>query len=255
MVYDFSILLLKIARAQFSTIRNIGSIVFTYTIFGISISNACLWDSSEPAYWPSNNIGVCFVKPANARDVDANYLAAKATFTQSVREEFNARTSFTFNGFDYCDYTATPLPPMIRVNFTKGTMRGSSGADGLSGAGSARSAVNVEVDYLTMGPNSNKEDPSTFVPSQPQSIKSTGIHEILHMLGFQHDDSKEVPALLARRPNWLNLAPRDHASVTNWNTTSGVLSSGDLWCLEKLARREIARPAGVSNDRANNARH
>lgn len=171
---------------------------------------------------------------------------------QMIREvyerQINGRTPFRTSGFNTCDYNyhrqgpSHTLPPMIRIEFTKGKGVGSSGS--IDGGNfpftlGRTSACNIQLDYMR---TSGGKGSTVFAPQDSSKIQATALHELLHMLGMQHEETAmedKTRRAAMQDPNMYIVDPVDPQSVTRRLNTSTRLSSEDVRCLERIFNREI----------------
>ncbi len=215
---------------------------------------ACIWQGGENAYWPSNRIEVCFLE-ANPNDLEHEqaFSAAIELATQAY-VEMSQQTDFHFFGFQTCVFNEdSELTPMIRVDFSTEVTLGHAVS---KGPGASTEPINIVMPYLD---RSGKDDNPQGVQTD-FAIKYIMIHETLHLLGFSHDSPRDPIKDTNRFPphtlivgdfdplSVMHLfSPMGIAAQTNQQnpTTNPILSSGDISCLNQVARRTIDSSSSV----------
>ncbi len=213
---------------------------FTLVIFLLtSASQACIWQQAEPAYWPSNNIQVCFT---NMNQSERHQMLAQ--LVQNTLLEINRRTSFQLTGFSECQPTGVGTP-QISINLDEGRTVGQASPNYQGGM---------------------SEYPNVFVPTHnslgQEFIVGQAIHEVLHMFGIQHEHAhfqerdfgsdspfREGDFYFHGSYNPDSVMVRTSATgfTPPVDSNQGWLAESDVQCLNMIAARDFPNQPGVSD--------
>lgn len=196
-----------------------------------SVAEACVWFQAQPAFWPSQRIPVCFVsQPQNEREQQLMELVRNAF------SEINRRTPFILHNFDVCSDTSGSRP-QISIAFSDMATVGEASQNFQGGMNEVPNIILPTTTDLGAG-----------------SFSAQAVHEMLHMLGMQHDrprDSKDFTnpesAYLIHEHflfgDFDPLSIMAQAATENHRIQeipSELLSAGDVQCLDLIANRSIA---------------
>jgi len=149
-----------------------------YTFFKFSLVHACLWDSSiDPAFLDSNPIEVCINAPDN--EISERTRSAYNQASQSIRNSFNsleARTILNFQlSSEYCDSSQSKPTPRVRVQLVSPP---TTSGQAVTDLGFPYAQTNIIIPFLNEEGSVRSQSNLDFLTQ----------HEMLHLLGIQHDD-------------------------------------------------------------------
>lgn len=242
-----------------------------------TFSNACIWqaryvDNSSP-FWPSNEIEVCFLRPAPPQVVTDNketdqitrvddpdnplndeyrtmYDRNMAIIRQTVERQINSRSNFNLKGFNLCPLNDDLTAPKIRIDLNAEGVIGGVADIGPIGS---RNSPNVTVNTFNVLGSSRSFRPAL-------EVSRTGLHEIMHSLGMHHVGywDQHIPADLALYSDVIQVGDgRDMDSIMGGvahfdSQNFAVMSDRDVACLNSVvSRRILSRPMrGLSEERS-----
>lgn len=212
----------------------------------LSVSaQACYWQPHEPAFWPSQQIPVCFDPPDEdlTERQRAHFENSKKNITRAYKEQINERTSLTLSGFENCkDHRRADgsvrhdLPHAVRIKLTEHTGRAASGINAganADGPNSGKSSVNIEIDFIGEGGAAAEE----------KWQAEAALHEFMHLLGIQHENLRENSKFYNRNLalGFITLGEFDPDSIMIQmrDEPDAILSEQDVKCVESIASKEI----------------
>ncbi|NQZ00162.1 MAG: hypothetical protein HRT45_05775 [Bdellovibrionales bacterium] len=181
-------------------------------------SFACVWNSAiDPVFLNTSPIPICLNAPTDVDQSDhfAQFRETETLVRQAIRS-MAAQTSLSFEiQQGYCGTDAESLEkPMMRILLNPETNTGQAFPD----EGFANYQRNLSIPFLNPDGSARSYSNLAFITQ----------HEILHLLGIQHDDrSFGSPADIQKRrdahPNILDLT-NEHAELSVMNIMSDELT-------------------------------
>lgn len=159
-------------------------------LIGLNSAQACLWDSSvDPVFLNSNPIEICINRPPAS--VMQNYEAQVQQASQNIRaaiRSLDESTSINFNlQSGFCEeLDASEMRPRMRIELID---RPSAPGQAILDEGFATADRNLLIPFLDENYQARSLPNTTFITQ----------HEILHLLGIQHDDRSLEGANVAKR--------------------------------------------------------
>jgi hypothetical protein len=204
--------------------------------------------SSYDLTWPSKEINVCWLNPAPENEL------YRQTMTQAMKAEIEAKTIVSFAGFAPCDATQKQE---IKIRFANEWPNA-------GGIGRIGGIVTMATDFSNI---KNAKGELGFPSCVGNEITCTYIittHEIMHALGFYHEQDRvdtpeecvqKIPDYPASRSGGYktttntHLGPFDPDSIMNycldtWNN-NGKLSTQDIASVNEMYKDALDKPKPI----------
>jgi len=217
--------------------------IATMALLAPTVVYACIWQNGPAPYWPSLQIPVCFNPPsATERRSSLTEFRRAQGIIQRAYEGMSAASSVRFVGFGFCE-EENPRTPKIRIDLAE---TGSTGEAAGIGPSFSTTETNLTIPYIMAGKISSQ-------PINETNLSFLTVHETMHLLGFQHDKTREDAKYFSTLRNTVVIGAFDPQSAMSMelddNTlisrnqpmsrSSPYLSAGDRHCLNLLAERQI----------------